>query len=118
MRVLIVEDQSRTRQSLRLLLQTVPAITEVYEAADGREAVEKIPELSPHLVVMDGRMPVMDGAEAAGRIKSGWPHVKIILLSMYPEYRESVGASGADAFVSKGEPPELLLQTINALLFA
>ena len=47
-------------------------------------------------------MPEMDGAEAAGRIKAAWPHVKIILLSMYPEYGASVGASGADAFVFAG----------------
>jgi DNA-binding NarL/FixJ family response regulator len=116
MRILIAEDQKQTRKSLRLLLKTLPSIEDIREAADGVEAVRLIPELQPNLVVMDGRMPKMDGVEATRIIKAKWPHMKVILLSMYPEYREAASQAGADAFVSKGEPPEKLLDTICAIL--
>ena len=116
MRVLIVDDQARTRQSLRLLLNTVTAITHTQEASNGAEAVEQVSAFEPQLVVMDARMPVMDGIEATRRIKAGWPQVKIVLLSMYPEYREYVRPDCADAFVSKGEPPEYLLEILSGYL--
>ena len=89
---------------------------EIREAADGVEAVRLVQEMQPNVVVMDGRMPEMDGVEATRIIKENWPHMKVILLSMYPEYREAAAQAGADAFVSKGEPPEELLAAICALL--
>lgn len=115
MRILIVDDQKRTRQSLRILLNTLPAIKEIREAEHGREAVRLILEARPSIVVMDGRMPEMDGVEATQIIKARWPGVKVILLSMYPEYQEAAAQVGADAFVSKGQPPEELLDTICIL---
>jgi DNA-binding NarL/FixJ family response regulator len=65
---------------------------------------------------MDGRMPGMDGVEATRMIKVKWPHMKVILLSMYPEYREAAYQAGADSFISKGETPEKLLEAICAVL--
>jgi CheY-like chemotaxis protein len=116
MRVLIVDDQARTRQSLHLLLNTVGSISNTQEASNGLEALEQVAVFQPDIVVMDARMPEMDGIEATRRIKSGWPQVKIILLSMYPEYREYVRPDFADAFVSKGEPPERLLEILAEYL--
>jgi DNA-binding NarL/FixJ family response regulator len=116
MRVLITDDQKQTRKSLRLLLKTFPPIEEIREAANGSEAVRLIPELQPDLVIMDGRMPGMDGVEATRMIKVKWPHMKVILLSMYPEYREAAYQAGADSFISKGETPEKLLEAICAVL--
>jgi DNA-binding NarL/FixJ family response regulator len=116
MRVLITDDQKQTRKSLKLLLKTFPPVEEIREAADGMEAVRLIPELQPDIVVMDGRMPKMDGIEATRIIKARWPSTKVILLSMYPEYREAASRAGADAFISKGEPPEKLVDTIFAIL--
>jgi two-component system response regulator YesN len=116
MRVLIVDDQARTRQSLHLLLNTVAAVTHTQEASNGLEALELVPAFQPHLVVMDALMPRMDGIEATHRIKACWPQVKVILLSMYPEYREYVRPDYADAFVSKGEPPERLLDVLQLLM--
>jgi len=114
-RVLIVDDQPRTRQSLRALLSTWPKVGEVQEAANGRQAIGLIEQLEPDVVLMDIRMPEMDGLEATQRIKTRWPQVKIIMLSMYTEYIESALAAGADAFVSKGEPAKRLLSIVATI---
>lgn len=116
MQILIVDDQGRTRQSLRKLLNTLPVSLEIQEAADGEQAVRLISELQPDLVVMDARMPVLDGVEATQRIKARWPEIKILILSMYQEYQEQAHRAGADAFVSKGAPPEELLDRICCLI--
>jgi DNA-binding NarL/FixJ family response regulator len=115
MRVLVVDDQKRTRQSLRLLLGTVPCIQEIREAADGVQAVESAQEFQPDIILMDARMPEMDGITATGIIKDSLPHTQIIVLSMYPEYRESALNAGADLFVSKGEPPEELVRVVGEM---
>jgi DNA-binding NarL/FixJ family response regulator len=116
MQVLIVDDQPRTRQSLKLLLKTVPAITEIREAADGLEALDAVREAQPQVVIMDARMPNLDGLEAIRIIKASWPKTRVILLSMYQEYQEGAKGLDIDAFVSKGDPPEKLLEQVCALL--
>jgi DNA-binding NarL/FixJ family response regulator len=84
----------------------------VGEAADGREAVQMVERYRPDVVLMDARMPVMDGLEATRVIKDKWPEVKIIVLTMYPAYRAQALAAGADACLIKGCPPEDLLKAI------
>lgn len=116
MQILVVDDQKRTRQSLRLLLNTLPLVAEIREAENGKEALERIEEKTPDLVVMDSRMPEMDGVQATRVIKQNRPQIKVILLSMYPDYREPGLQAGADAFVSKGQPPEVLLEKIDEVL--
>jgi len=115
-RVLIVDDQPRARKSLKALLATWPCAGEICEAGDGREAVRLVKELGPDVVLMDVRMPEIDGLEATVQIKALRPQVKVIVLSMYPEYRGEALAVGADAFVGKGEAPERLLDLLTALL--
>ena len=110
--VLIVDDQARARQGLRALLATCPLIGEVREASNGAEAIENVEQGRPDLVLMDVRMPVMDGLEATRLIKSNWPEVKVILLSTYSDHRADALAAGAVAFVSKGDAPERLLAII------
>ncbi len=114
-RALIVDDQPRARQSLRALLATCPQIGGMSEAANGLEALRCVEECRPDVVLMDVRMPDMDGLEATRRIKAQWQGVKVIMLSMYGEYAEESRAAGADAFVTKGEPAERLLATISAV---
>jgi DNA-binding NarL/FixJ family response regulator len=115
MRVLVVDDRKRTRQSLALLLRTINTISEIWEAADGSEAVSLIPEIQPDVVIMDAKMPKMDGIQATGIIKESWPHIHVIVLSMYPEYRVRALDAGADIFTSKGEPPEELVKAIGEI---
>ncbi len=108
-RVLVVDDQLRARQSLKALLATWPRLQEVREAASGQQALGSIETFHPDVVLMDARMPEMDGVEATREVKARWPNVKVIVLSMYAEYLDQALAAGADAFLSKGEPPEKLL---------
>jgi DNA-binding NarL/FixJ family response regulator len=101
-RVLITDDQRPTRQGLKALLTLSPAVEIVGEAGDGQESVKLVAERHPDVVLMDVQMPVMDGLEATRRIKSQWPEVKVIALTMQPEYRAEALAAGADAFLLKG----------------
>jgi DNA-binding NarL/FixJ family response regulator len=115
-RVLIVDDQPRARKSLKALLSTWPRVGEMHEASNGREALQLANELQPDVVLMDVRMPEVDGLKATVQIKALWPQVKVILLSMYPEYRDEALVAGADAFVGKGEAPDELLDLLSAVM--
>ena len=114
-RVLIADDQLRARQSLKALLRTLPQVAEIHEAADGQEALRCVAETQPDVVLMDVRMPEMDGLQATRLIKTRWPQVKVVVLSMYTEYIDDAVGAGADAFVSKGESPGKLLETLAAV---
>lgn len=98
---------------MRALLATWPAAGSIHEASDGQDAVQAVAEWHPDLVVLDARMPGMDGVLATLTIKTRWPEIKVVVLSMYGEYRAPAMAAGADAFVSKGQPPEELLNTLS-----
>lgn len=116
--VLIVDDQPRARQSLKALLATWPLIGAVREATNGEEAIGSVEQAQPDIVLMDVHMPVMNGLEATRRIKEHWPQVRIIALSIYGDYQADALVAGADAFVSKGESPEKLLDTVAAVVNA
>ncbi len=115
MRILIADDQKRTRQGLKALLSTSLSETEIWEAANGAEALRLAEDIHPHLVLMDIRMPEVDGLDATRGIKSRWPEIKVLVLSMYQNRQEEAQAAGADLFVSKGESPERLLCALSSL---
>ncbi len=115
-RVLIVDDQPRARKSLKALLSTWSWVGEIHEASNGREAVQLVRELQPDVVLMDVRMPEVDGLKATVQIKALWPRVKVIVLSMYTEYQDEALAAGADAFIGKGEAPDRLLDLLSAVV--
>jgi DNA-binding NarL/FixJ family response regulator len=102
-RVLVADNQQRARQSMKALLAAWSEVEEVGEAASGREAVRLVEAFRPDVVLIDMRMPEMDGLEATQLIKAKWPQVKVIALSMYMEYETAAVAAGADAFVAKGD---------------
>ncbi len=116
MRILIADDQKRTRQSLRALLSTSLPETQIWEATNGAEALKLAEDIHPQLLVMDIRMPGIDGLAATRGIKSRWPEIKVLVLSMYQGQQEEARAAGADLFVSKGESPERLLCALSSLL--
>ncbi len=115
-RILIVDDQPRARKSLKALLSTWTRSAEIREASNGREALRLAEELPPDLILMDVRMPEIDGIEATRRIKARRPQVKVIVLSMYVEHGDEALAAGADAFIGKGEAPDRLLDLLSSVV--
>lgn len=112
MGVVIADDRFRSRQGLRALLATQPRIEVVGEASDGWEALSLVEERRPDAVLMDHKMPAMDGLEATRRIKERWPEIKVIMLTMYGADRAEAMTAGADAFLVKGCSAEELLRAI------
>ena len=81
----------------------------VGEASDGHEAIRAIQHLAPDLVILDVRMPCLDGIAATVEIKRRWPRLRVVIHSLAAERRDDAVAAGADAFVLKaGQPAELL----------
>ena len=115
-RVLIVEDSGRARVAMRALLGSWSEIDIVGEVANGQEAVDFVAGLRPDVVLMDIQMPIMDGLEATRLIKSRWPEVGIIVVTMYPAYRDDALAAGADAFFSKAALPEEWLPMLRTVM--
>jgi DNA-binding NarL/FixJ family response regulator len=113
MRVLIADDRSRSRRGLRALLATHPGIEVIGEAGDGREALRLVEERRPDAVLMDAKMPTMDGLTATRLIKERWPEVRVIVLTMYGSHKAEAVAAGADAFLVKGCLPDELLGAIQ-----
>jgi YesN/AraC family two-component response regulator len=113
--MLIVDDDPRTRDALAAYLSVLDGIGTVIQASDGWEAIDLVQTQPPDIVLMDVRMPRMDGMEAAWIVKTVWPATKVILLSMYPEYRAAALEIGADAFLVKGGRAEDLVSTIRSI---
>jgi DNA-binding NarL/FixJ family response regulator len=116
LRMLIVDDQRRTRQSLRALLAAEFPLIRMLEAESGFEALKRVEDWSPDIVIMDARMPDLHGIEVTRAIKRQTPHVKVIVLSMFAEYHAASLEAGADAFISKGDPPERLLAVLRGIV--
>lgn len=84
-RLLIVDDQRLMREGLRTLLELEPGFDVVGEAADGQAALEAYAELQPDVVLMDIRMPGMDGVEATRRLCVSWPQARVIILTTFDD---------------------------------
>ena len=102
-RILIVDDHTLVRAGIRSLLALVADIEVVGEASDGKEALEKVRELAPDVVLMDLAMPVMGGLEATRRIRREFQGIKVLALTQYDdsEYVVPVIEAGACGFVTK-----------------
>jgi DNA-binding NarL/FixJ family response regulator len=116
-RVLIVDDQELIRIGFRLFLQTRGDLEVVGEAADGREAVERAAELRPDVVLMDVRMPRMDGVEATARLTAAGRPPRVLILTTYDldEYVFGALRAGASGFLLKDAPRERLLEAIHVV---
>jgi DNA-binding NarL/FixJ family response regulator len=109
-RVLVVDDQALVRGSFRMLLESTADLLVVGEAGNGREAVDLVPEVQPDVVLMDVRMPEMDGIEATRQIVAT-SEARVLILTTYDldEYVYAALRAGASGFMLKdGRPPDLL----------
>ncbi|MFE2098007.1 MULTISPECIES: response regulator transcription factor [unclassified Streptomyces] len=115
--VLIVDDQPLQRYGFRLLLESVPGTEVVGESAHGAEAVRMAAELRPDVVLMDVRMPGMDGIEATRRIAGSGGRSRVLVLTTFDldEYVHAALRAGASGFLLKDARPEELLAGIRAV---
>lgn len=116
-KVLLVDDHPVVREGLRMVLEAAPDIEVVGEAGDGLEAVEKANQQQPHVVLMDVRMPKLDGIEATRRIKGQLPTTSVILLTVYDDDAYVVDAikAGAGGYLLKDASKDLIIHTIRAV---
>jgi DNA-binding NarL/FixJ family response regulator len=116
-RVLVADDQSMVRAGFRMLLGGEDDIDVVAEAGNGLEAVEKAARFDPTVVLMDIRMPELDGIEATRRILAANGEARILILTTFDldEYLYEALKAGASGFVLKDEPPEQLLAAIRTV---
>ncbi|MFJ8795156.1 response regulator [Streptomyces sp. NPDC102462] len=118
-RVLLADDEDLMRAGLRMMLQTQPDLTVVGEAADGRETVRLAAATAPDVVLMDVRMPLLDGVAATrqitGAAQHGGPRVLILTTFELDEYVFDAVRAGAGGFLLKRSPPEVLIDGIRTL---
>jgi DNA-binding NarL/FixJ family response regulator len=112
--VLVADDQALVRAALVALLGSQPDLTVVAEAANGADAVAFARDLTPDVVLMDIRMPVMDGLEATRRIVGGASRVVVLTTYGLDEYVYDALRAGASGFLLKHAPPEELLLGVRA----
>jgi DNA-binding NarL/FixJ family response regulator len=115
--VVVADDQATVRAGFRLLINSEPGLTVVGEAANGAEAVAVARQAAPDVVLMDIRMPVLDGIEATRRITAAGPEPRVLILTTFDldEYVFGALRAGASGFLLKERPPEELLSAIRVI---
>jgi DNA-binding NarL/FixJ family response regulator len=119
-RVLLADDEPMVRRGLRMRLELEPDVEVVGEAEDGSQALAEAKTLRPDAVLMDVRMPVMDGAEATAALRRALPGCAVVVLSIYDDdaTRTRVRSAGAAAFVPKHRAEEALLAALRGVTAA
>ena len=116
-RVVLVDDEAMVRVGLRMVLTAEADIEVVGEAADGGSAVEVVEATEPDVVLMDVRMPDVDGIEGARRVLARCPGVKVVVLTTFDEdeYVEAALRAGVSGFLLKVAPPERLIDAVRTV---
>jgi DNA-binding NarL/FixJ family response regulator len=116
-RVLLVDDQELVRSGFKLILDLADGIEVVGEAADGRQAVALAKELDPHVVLMDVRMPELNGIEATQRLQHAGVDARVLVLTTFDldEYVYGALKAGASGFLLKDAPREQLVTAVRTV---
>ena len=116
-RILLADDHALVRAGIRALLEKQDDMEIVGEAADGQEALKKVAELRPDVIIMDIAMPGMGGMEATKRIKSQYPDVQVLALTMLEDERYffEIIQAALSGFIVKGALPDELLSAVRAV---
>ena len=115
--LLLVDDQNLIRQGLKALLELEPDLVVVGEAENGAIAIDRVKELQPNVVLMDIRMPVMDGVTATKQICSQFPNINILVLTTFDDdtYVAAAIKNGAKGYLLKDTPSEEIAAAIRAV---
>jgi DNA-binding NarL/FixJ family response regulator len=115
-KVLLADDHTILRKGLLSLLAKQADIEVVGEAENGREALAKVEQLAPDVVVLDISMPLLNGLAAAQQIKHHWPHIQVVILTVHAteEYIFQILQAGASGYVVKQAAPDELIMAIHA----
>ncbi|WP_055712680.1 response regulator [Streptomyces torulosus] len=116
-RVLIADDQQMVRQGFSVLLNTQPDIDVVGQAVHGLDAIDKVADLAPQVVLMDIRMPELGGIEATRRITTENPHIKVLVLTTFDldEYVYEALRAGASGFLLKDASADQLAEAVRVV---
>jgi DNA-binding NarL/FixJ family response regulator len=116
-RVVLADDQALVRAGFRMILRAEPGIDVVDEAANGHEAIAAVEEHRPDVVLMDVRMPELDGIQATARLAESCPHTRVLVLTTFDLDEVVFGAlrAGASGFLLKDAPEERLLTAIRVV---
>ncbi len=116
-RVALIDDQAMVRVGLRMILESEPGIEVCGEAADGSEAVELVREHGPDVVLMDVRMPGMDGLTATREVIASWPQARVVILTTFDDDEYLYGAlrAGASGFLLKSADGDTLINAVRVV---
>jgi DNA-binding NarL/FixJ family response regulator len=116
-KVLLVDDQGLIRQGLKVLLELEPDLEIVGEAENGKIAINLVEQLQPDVVLMDVRMPIMDGVAATQEIQNRFPNIKVLVLTTFDDdqYVKAALQNGAMGYLLKDTPSEELAVAIRAV---
>ncbi len=114
-RILLVDDHQVVREGLRRMLELEPDFDVVGDAGTAKEAIDQVQGLSPEVVLMDIKMPGIDGIELTRQMKGRAPDTKVIMLTLYDEYLPQAIEAGAQGYLVKDINREELLKAIRAV---
>ena len=115
MRVFLADDRPQVRSALRLLFDYEPEFEVVGEVADTGYLMEKVKETQPDLLLLDWELPGQPAPDLLSALRIAYPHLVVVALSGRLEAYQTALAAGVDAFISKGHPPEQLLNTLHLM---
>ena len=117
-KIAVADDQSMFRMGLVSLLNDIPGVEVVAEAADGKELLSKLRTTKPHIVFLDYRMPNMNGVVTARQVRDNYPEIRILMLSMYDdeEFITSALENGANGYLTKDDDPDEISRAIESVM--